>query len=268
VSTARHVARALPTMLRVSFAEVLAYRAEIVVWMLAYTMPLIMLALWTAVARDAPVGRFDQRGFQAYFLMSLIVRFCTSAWVVWEMNFEVRQGTLQRRLLRPIHPLIGYACEQAAALPLRFVLMVPILIATLSWLGTSIVTRDPVQLALVLPSIAGAWCLMFLTMALIGTLSLWWESSIAAWEVWIGLYMVFSGYVMPIELFPGWLRAALDVLPFRYMLSSPVENILGLCSRGDSLRAVAIQWLMAALLALALRRAWARGVKRFQAFGG
>jgi len=268
VSTARHVARALPTMLRVSFAEMLAYRAELLVWMLAYTMPLIMLALWTAVARDAPVGNFDQRGFQAYFMVTLVVRFCTSAWVVWEMNFEVRQGTLQRRLLRPIHPMIAYACEQAAALPLRVVLMVPIVVATLLWLGPSILTRDPVQVALVLPTILGAWCLMFLTNALIGTLSLWWESSISVFEVWMGLYFVFSGYVIPLSLFPDWLNSALDWLPFRYMLSSPVENLLGLCSRQESLRAAGVQWLIALLLAVALWRGWARGVKRFQAFGG
>ena len=37
------------------------------------------------------------------------------AWVIWEVNYEIRQGTLAFRLLRPVHPLVAYACENVAA---------------------------------------------------------------------------------------------------------------------------------------------------------
>src|SRR5262249_3246637 len=47
--------RALPTLFRVGFAEAVAYRAEFLVWMLSTTMPLIMLGLFSAVARDRPI---------------------------------------------------------------------------------------------------------------------------------------------------------------------------------------------------------------------
>jgi hypothetical protein len=39
--------RALPTLLKVGFAEAVAYRAEFVVWLLSTNMTLVMLALWT-----------------------------------------------------------------------------------------------------------------------------------------------------------------------------------------------------------------------------
>ena len=54
----RATLKAYPTLLRVGVAEAVAYRAEMFVWVLATTMPLISLALWNAVAREAPVGRF------------------------------------------------------------------------------------------------------------------------------------------------------------------------------------------------------------------
>ena len=104
--------RAIPTLLRVGLAEAVAYRAEFLVWLLSTNMPLVMLALWSAVARDAPVGRFGQRDFVAYFLAALVVRLMTGAWVVWELTFEIRQGTLAFRLLRPIHPLVAYAVRE------------------------------------------------------------------------------------------------------------------------------------------------------------
>ena len=52
---ARHVLRAYPALLRVGFADILAYRAELVVWLLTINMPLVMMALWTAVAASGPV---------------------------------------------------------------------------------------------------------------------------------------------------------------------------------------------------------------------
>ena len=60
--------RAYPTLLRVGFAGAVAYRAEMLVWMLTTTMPLVSLALWSAVAREAPVGRFGPGEFVGYFL--------------------------------------------------------------------------------------------------------------------------------------------------------------------------------------------------------
>ncbi|HJX51274.1 MAG TPA: hypothetical protein VJ801_00780, partial [Polyangia bacterium] len=63
VRAARHVLRAYPALLRVGFADIFAYRAELVVWLLTINMPLVMMALWTAVAASGPVGRFGQREF-------------------------------------------------------------------------------------------------------------------------------------------------------------------------------------------------------------
>lgn len=260
--------RALPTLLRVGFAEAVAYRAETVVWILAYTMPLIMLALWVAVAKEAPVGRFDEKGFQAYFLATLVTRLLTGAWVVWEMNQDVKQGTLSMRLLRPIHPLLSYFSDNLGALPMRIAIVIPIGIGTVIWLGPGILSHDPVQLAIVPLAYAGAFVMTFTLMAAIGSLAFYWEQSISVFDLYLGMYFVFSGYIMPLELFPGWLREVATWLPFRYMLSFPVENLLGLVDRAGSLRALAVQWTYVALFTTALLRIWKGGVRRYGAFGG
>ena len=106
--------RALPTMLRVGLAEAIAYRAEMLVWVLSTTMPFVMWVMWSAVAQVAPVigqsGKAYGAGtFSAYFLCTFIVRQLVSSWASWEMNWEVRQGTLAMRLLRPLHPVLAYA---------------------------------------------------------------------------------------------------------------------------------------------------------------
>src|SRR5206468_10490259 len=99
-------ASAILFLMWVGFSEAVAYRAEFLVWMLSTTMPLIMLALWSAVAHEAPVGRFGEKEFVAYFLATFIVRQLTGSWAAWQMNFEIRRGTLALRLLRPIPPML------------------------------------------------------------------------------------------------------------------------------------------------------------------
>jgi len=260
--------RALPTLLRVGFAEAVAYRAEFLVWLLSTNMPLVMLALWSAVAREAPVGRFGQAEFTAYFLAALVVRLTTGAWVIWELNYEIRQGTLALRLLRPLHPLLAYACENVAAMPLRLLLSLPVTLTLLFTVGGSHVTRDPVLLALFPVTLLGAWLITFLAMCVVGTLAFYVESAGSIFEIWMGLFGVFSGYLVPLELFPAWVTALARALPFRYMLAFPVELVIGMQSRARALAELSVQWLFVALLGACAVGAWRMGLRRFAAFGG
>ncbi len=261
-------ARALPTLLRVGLAEAVAYRAEFLVWLLSTNMPLVMLALWSAVARDAPVGRFGQRDFAAYYLATLVVRLLTGAWVIWELNYEIRQGTLAFRLLRPVHPLVVYACENIAAMPLRVLISLPVAVGLLLAVGGSRITHDPLLVALFPLTVVGAWAITFLAMSIVGALAFYIDSAASLFEIWMGLQGVFSGYLVPLELFPRWVGLAARFLPFRYMLAFPVEMITGMQSRERALLELGIQWAFVAVLLAAAGAIWRAGLRRFAAFGG
>ncbi|WP_437276650.1 ABC-2 family transporter protein [Sorangium sp. So ce375] len=261
-------ARAFPTLLRVGLAAALAYRAEMLIWMLTTTMPLVSLALWSAVAASAPVGRFGSRDFSAYFLAILIVRQLTGSWLVWEMNMDIKSGALSQRLLKPIHPLFSYAADNLAALPLRAALCVPIAVIALATTSGERLQPTAFELGLWVVSLVGAWAINFFTMALIGSLAFVIDSSTAVFDVYLAAFMIFAGYLVPIELFPSWLADLARVLPFRYSLAFPVELITGLLGPGRALTELAAQWAFAAASAAAALVAWRAGVRRFSAFGG
>lgn len=260
--------RAVPTLLRVGFAAAVAYRAEFVVWILTYNMPLVMLALWTEVAREAPIAGFGDKDLVAYFLLTLIVRLLTGNWVVWEMNTEIRQGDLAMRLLRPIHPFIVYATDNVSQIPIRAVLVVPVGAAILYWAGPGHLAADAAHWVVGLIAIGGAWALVFAVMLLIGSLGLFWESSLALVNLWLGLFFIFSGYLMPLAFFPGWLRALSWWLPFRYTLAFPVETMLGIDSLPLALRSLAVQWAYVAAFGGAALFVWRRGLARYAVYGG
>lgn len=264
----RATLRASPTLLRVGFAGAIAYRAEMIVWVLATTMPLVMLALWTAVASGGPVGRYGQPELVAYFLSTFIVRQLTGCWVFWEMTFEVRNGTLAMRLLRPIHPLLTYSFESVAATPMRIVVCLPAAIATLLIVGRNGVTHDPRMWAAWLVSIAGAWVLTLLVNFIVGSASFFVESSLKIMDLWLVFYFVLSGYLIPVDLFPAALRHVIDWLPFRFQIGLPVEIMTGTVRGRECFVLLARQWAWVLAAFFATMAAWRLGLKRFAAYGG
>jgi ABC-2 type transport system permease protein len=266
-ATARTL-RALPTLLRIGVAETVAYRAEFLVWILTTTQPLIMLGLWTSVAREAPFHDYSSSRFVAYFLAMLIVRQLTGNWVAWQISEEVRSGAMAMRLLRPVHPFFAYAASHAAAIPFRSIVALPVAFALLASTGASALTTDPVQLALLVPSLALAWLATFAMLFAIGALAFFLTQTMAIANLYFGLFSLFSGYLMPLELLPGPIARAAAWLPFRFMLSAPVELMIRSHTPGEraDLLGGQLAWT-AILLAMALGL-WRAGVKRFEAVGG
>ncbi|HYR18286.1 MAG TPA: ABC-2 family transporter protein [Myxococcales bacterium] len=263
----RAAARAYPALLRAGFASAVAYRAEFVIWMFSTNMPLIMLALWAAVARSGPVGAYTQLGFAAYYLSTLLVRLLTGSWVVWELTMEIRQGTLALRLLRPLHPLLAYSAENLAAVPLRGIVAIPV-VSILLWTARGQLGHDPLLWLMLLPALLGAWLLTFLVMALIGTLALYVESAASLFEAWLGISAVLSGYLVPLDLFPQSVQRIALLLPFRFLLSFPVELMLGKHGRWEALGLLGAQWLYVAFAFLATSLVWRAGLRRYSAYGG
>jgi ABC-2 type transport system permease protein len=264
--------RAVPTLLRVGFAEAAAYRTEMVVWVLSTTMPLVMMLLWTSIADVAAVqgaggAAWSSGDFVGYFLSVFIVRQLVAAWAAWELNFEIRQGTLALRLLRPIHPLLAFATSNLAYLPLRTLVTLPV-VALLVVTHRDALATDLRAWLLWPVSVACAWGITFFVNVTVGALAFVTDSSLKLMDLWFAFFFVFSGYLVPLELFPPWLEALSAWLPFRYVLAVPVEVMTGRAAFDEALGLVLRQAAWLGVLGSVAAATWRFGVRRFQAFGG
>lgn len=260
--------KAAPTLARIGVMQAVAYRAELFVWILSTTMPLVMLALFAAVAAEGPLGRFSSADFTAYFLATFIVRQFTASWASWEINGEVRTGELSMRLLRPVSPIVSYAIENLSAMPLRLVIAVPVAFVMLAASGVERLPGDAAGWLLFASSWVAAWLLTFIVHVIMGTLSFWMEQSMKLMDVWFAGYLVFSGYLVPIELFPDGLREVARYSPFHAQIGLPVEVLLGAHPRAEAVGWIAVQWGWVLGLGLLAAVLWRRGLRRFSAVGG
>lgn len=260
--------RAIPTLMRIGVAETVAYRAEFLVWMLTSTMPLIMLALWTSVAAEAPFRQYTSADFVAYYMAVLIVRNLTGNWVAWQMGEEIRMGTMSMRLLRPIHPFVAFGVTHAAALPFRSLIALPLTVILLVSSGASALTTEPLQLALVLPSIVLAWLITFGIMFALGALAFWLTQSFGIVNFYFGLWSLLSGYLLPLDMLPPPLGQIAKWLPFHATLGAPVELMMRHLTGAQVAELFARQLGWTVISVGGALAVWRAGVKRFEAVGG
>ena len=161
----------------------------------------------------------------------------------------------------------GRALDRSPRPSLRGTVALPV-VGILLWAARGQLGHDPLLWLMLLPALFGAWLLTFLVMALIGTLALYVESAASLFEAWLGISAVLSGYLVPLDLFPQAVQRIALLLPFRFLLSFPVELMLGKHTPGHALLLLGGQWLYVAAALLATSLVWRAGLRRYAAYGG
>lgn len=260
--------RALPDVFRVSIAEMVAYRAELFIWILTATLPLVMLALWSSVASEGPVAGLDQDDLARYYGATLIVKQMNAIFLIWTFSMQVRTGSLSGRLLKPYNPLLHDATRSLAALPMRLLVLVPLVGGLILWRPSLLTTPDLGALALFLPAMVLAWCLCFMVQACFALLAFWIDKASSLWMVWFAVFAFLSGYVAPLDLFPTWSRPLVDLLPFPAMHALPTELLASMRTPGESLLGFGVGLVWLGVFSLLAGFLWRAGLKRYGAFGG
>ncbi len=258
--------RAYPALLKAYWARALEYRGQILIYILSGVLPLIMMLVWLSIAEDGPVAGYDATGFISYFLMVTLMRRLTGAWIVWEMDHDIRKGTLSPQLLKPIHPIHHLFARVVASKPVQAMLVGPPVVVAAILLGARYdLSID--NLLLTALAAFGALLIEFFAQAIIGTAAFWITQATSLAEAWFLIRALFSGWIIPIDLFPPPITGALMFLPFRYTLSFPIEIILGRLSLAQIGLGLAIQFAWAAAFFIAFRALWRRGLRHYGAVG-
>ena len=165
-------------------------------------------------------------------------------------------------------PLLAYAGESLGSMPVRVAGSLAMAFVMLGVVARGTLSPDPAVLALFALSVVLAWLLSFFVSATIGALAFFFSSSSKIMDAWLAGLFVFSGYLIPVDLFPARLGAVVGWLPFRYQLGLPVELLVGAHDRSAAFWLVLRQLGFVVAGALVMRLVWRKGLSRFAAYGG
>ncbi|HEY9823626.1 MAG TPA: ABC-2 family transporter protein, partial [Candidatus Sericytochromatia bacterium] len=213
--------------LSVYYAHMLEYRAELFLWALSGTLPLILMGVWTQASQKGQFG-LNSEDFVRYFLMVFLVRQFTVVWVVWEFEKEVVQGKLSPRLLQPIDPVwhhvASHLSERLARLPFAL-----LLVGLFFFLYPQAVWIPSLKSILLFGLVLGlAFALRFLMQYTFALFAFWTERASAIEQFWFLFYLFLSGMIAPLEVFPPAVRQVAQWTPFPYLIHFPASILIGL----------------------------------------
>ncbi len=252
------------TLLSAQYAHMLEYRAEVFLWALSSSLPIILMGVWIQASQN---GNFDfsPQEFARYFFSVFLVRQLTNIWVIWEFEREVLEGKLSLRLLQPIDPVwhhvARHLAEKMTRIPLiaifcgLFMLLYP----EAAWIP------QLSKLLLALVAIALAFTLRFTIQYTFAMLAFWTERASAVQQFWFLFYLFLSGTIAPLEVFPDTVRQVVEWTPFPYMMHFPAVLLMGLPVDFGRSILIMIGWTIAFI---ALNRwLWRKGLKQYSGMG-
>src|SRR5207245_2568386 len=111
----RRVISRYAALIRNAWLVDLQYRASIVLWLLwGVAEPAIALGIWWTIAGDGSVAGYARADFARYFFAVMLINQLTIAWDSWYLDRWIREGDLNYRLARPLHPAHEAVAENIA----------------------------------------------------------------------------------------------------------------------------------------------------------
>jgi ABC-2 type transport system permease protein len=257
------------TLTRTTFAVMLQYRAEMVIWLIGLVMqPVIYLVVWSAVAQagGGQVGGYDSGDFAAYFIAMLVVNHLTFTWIMFDFEYRVRSGAFSPLLLQPLHPIHRDIVDNFSYKIMTAILVLPVA-ALLCWAFSPRFNTEPWMAAAFVPALGLSFLMRFFFEWCLALAAFWTTRTAAINQIYFALQFFMAGRMAPLDMMPSWLRMLAEWSPFPWMVAFPVELLIGRLDRDQALEGLMMQTLWLAASFGLLHLVWRRGAKRYSAVG-
>ena len=264
-------------ILRTALAEKLTYRTDFVFSTVIRFLPLLtQVFLWGAVfgigtgrQRDS-IGGYTYGAMVAYYLLAMLTRaFSSMPGLAGGIARDVRDGSVNRFLIQPVD-LLGFLFWQRVAHKLVYYLIAALPFGLMFWYFRADFPPAPGagRWAAFVVSLVMAFLLGFVIESLLGLVAFWFLEVSSLLFIYQLLNYFLSGHMIPLDFLGERIAWWIGLLPFQYLAYVPPAIWLGKIPDGELLSTLAAEaaWL-AGLFALS-RWVFARGVRRYGAFGG
>ena len=258
------------TTMRTAVQEQFQYRTANYFYMFGMIAePVIYLVVWTTIAdqQGGSVNGLTAGYFAAYYIVWTLVRNMNIVFGAPYWEYRIREGDLNRDLLRPVLPLHYDIAWFAGWKVVMIVLWIPLAIG-LSLVFDPTLSPNPQQIAAFAVAIWGAYLIRTMFQESLGMLCFWTTRGAAIFDLWMTLELLLSGRLVPMPLMPDWVQEIARFLPFQWAFYFPIETLVGDLSNAALVRGLLAQ-LLWILVGLAIFRvAWRSAIRHYSAVGG
>ncbi len=255
--------------MKMSWSNQLAYKLNFFLLVIGPTLVFFFIKfnLWTAIygLQDVEtIQGYDLQQMLSYQVWVMIVGFLAQSYNSMKLAEDIRLGRISSYL---IYPFGFWSFHTASFFAIQ---IIQLLVAGVT-LGFALAFGlvDPPSLTallsgLLVSSLVGM--LWFQISFIIGLMAFWLEETWVLRVIFSTIAQFFSGAIIPLELYPDWLRQLLAYSPFPYLTFIPVRLFMGDASY-EVLPTLGVIALWIALMMALGQWIWSRGLRLYTAAG-
>lgn len=249
----------------------LAYRFDFFTGLLGALLTMALLYyLWTAIYNNATSFAMSYQALITYVCLGQAFSFARPGQrrVMMRIGVGIRSGDVLIDLIRPTdYQLLTFSDTLGAYLMETVMVSLPSYLLALLLFGISAPASLPAAIGFLI-SLIGAFFLVFSLDFLIGLLAFWTFSVWGLGYAKIAMIDILAGTIIPLTLFPGWLRRIVLVLPFKGMAYTPLAIYVGEIAGGGIRTSILGQFAWGIGLVLLTRLLWLKARRRIEIQGG
>ena len=261
--------RVIRRLIAIDLSTALMYRTEFVMYMLSTVLaPTISLLVWRAALANGAALPVDAAYLTTYFVLLGVVSMLTSSWISGFLAESIRLGKISIWMIRPGSTHLNGIANNLSEKLVKIVALTP-MIALLWWFfrDAVVLPADPLRWLLVITSVVAAAVMVYALDVLVAALAFWVDDITGIDRARDLLSLVFRGHLIPLALMPGWSQGFIDVQPFRFTLSFPLELIVADLTTAELATGMTLQLTYPVLTVAAAVALWRRGVRAYTAVG-
>lgn len=255
--------------MRLGWLEAIEYRTEFFIGVIGWSIRLVIsLFLWLAVAhaRGGEIGGYTFKSVILYFLIVQMVASLIFARAGFDISRDIYKGDFVNYLVKPLNYLGFRLAHEFARNVVRMLFGATLFfVIAAAFFGGIPFTAWKLPLGIV--AILGAY---FINFALVGTIAIsafWIINASRLTFIYFGILNIFSGILVPLDLFPPLYQNVISWLPFGYIFYFPAKVLHSPVLTDELVRGFFVEWGYAVILMALLTLLYRRGVKRFEAVG-
>ncbi len=249
----------------------LAYRFQFFTAILgALLLMALLYYLWTAIYHSATAMDLSYQALITYVCLGQAFSFARPGQrrIMMRIGWGIRSGDVLLDLIRPTdYQLMTFADTFGAYL--MEILMVSLPSYLLAFLIFGINPPASVEAAIgFVISLVGALVLVFSIDFIIGLMGFWTFSVWGLGYAKIAVIDILAGTIIPLSLFPDWLRSIALALPFQGIAYTPLAIYIGTIQGSAIWMSILNQFAWGAGLIVLTRLIWLRAKRRIEIQGG
>ena len=257
------------TILRLGWLDAVEYRTEFFVSLFGWVIRLfIAVFLWLAVAKaqGGHIGDYSYGKLMTYFFLVQMLSGFIFTRVGVDIALDIYRGDIANYLLKPVNYLIFRLMHEMSKNVFRTLIGVVIFGSAIALFFEGI-PLGLWKIPFALLAICIGYLINFAIVAIIALSSFWITNATRLTFIYFGILTIFSGMIVPIDLFPPQLKIIFSQLPMSYIFYFPIRILQAPLYLAEFGQEMIMGAAYTGIFLLLLRLVYIQGVKHFEGVG-